>query len=420
MTVAIAKTEFRAAADVIENRFPAHVKPKAKPETLEAYLAAARSTLPVLKEHAAQTRLQRRPADESVAAIVEAGLSGIMRPAMFGGPGLELSDMVAVGSVLGEGCASTAWDYVVWEVHCWLAGMLPEQGQREVYADPVVLCCGAANPAKARARAVEGGYMVSGRWGFGSGSTHASWTCVFAAIDGEEQDGRPHVRMMAVPRPEFQVEDTWRVQGLSGTGSHDIVITEEVFVPAYRTVSRADVAGGQAAGGRLHETAAYRMPLPPGAHLATDSSAIGLARATIAEFREVITKRTYVTGKAQVDMPGSLIRLATAEIEVRSAELLLQDTLQELEAHLRTGAELTLEQRAKARMVAGYVPDLCKQVITSLIAACGASAMLEGSPLAAALLDVTMMSLHQSTEYDRGPENYGRVLIGLEPSNLAI
>jgi hypothetical protein len=31
-----------------------------------------------------------------------------------------------------------------------------------------------------------------------------------------------------------------------------------------------------------------------------------------------------------------------------------------------------------------------------------------------------MMSLHQSTEYDRGPENYGRVVLGLEPSNLAI
>jgi len=420
MTVALAKTDFRPAAEVIENRFPAYVQPTAQPKSLDGYLAAARSILPVLKEHAALTRQQRRPADESVAAIVEAGLSGIMRPAMFGGPGLELSDMIAVGSVLGEGCASTAWDYVVWEVHCWMAGTLPEQGQREFYADPVVLCCGASNTAKAKARAVEGGYMLSGRWGFGSGSTHASWTCVFSAIDGEEVDGRPHVRMMIVPRPAFCVEDTWRVQGLAGTGSHDIVIAEEVFVPAHRTISRAEVATGRAEGGRLHDTAAYRMPLPPGAHLATDSSAIGLARAVIAEFREVITKRTYVTGKAQADMPGSMIRLATAEIEVRAAELLLQDTMRELEAHLRTGAELTVEQRAKARMVAGYVPDLCKQVITSLIAACGASAMLEGSKLAAALLDVTMMSLHQSTEYDRGPENYGRVLIGLEPSNIAI
>ena len=420
MTVALAKNDFRAVAEVIENRFPADARPAGKPATLDAYLAAARSILPVLKEHAAQTRQQRRPADESVTAIVEAGLSGIMRPAMFGGPGLELSDMVAVGSVLGEGCASTAWDYVVWEVHCWMAGMLPEQGQREFYADAVVMCCGVANTAKARARAVDGGYMLSGRWAFGSGSTHANWACLFSMIDGEERDGRPVVQMMVLPRPDFQVEDTWRTQGLAGTGSHDIVIAEEVFVPAHRTVSRADVAGGTSAGGRLHDTAAYRMPLPPGAHLATDSAAIGLTRAVIALFRDVITKRTYVTGKAQVDMPASLIRLATAEIEVRSAELLLQDTMRELEAHLRSGAQLTVEQRAKARMVAGYVPDLCKQVITSLISACGASAMVEGSPLTAALLDVTMMSLHQSTEYDRGPENYGRVLIGLEPSNLAI
>ncbi|OYU35692.1 acyl-CoA dehydrogenase family protein [Novosphingobium sp. PASSN1] len=420
MTIALKQDEFRPAADVIAGRFPADVRPSVNQPTLDCYLAAARGIVPTLAEHAAQTRAQRRPADESVAAIVGAGLSGIMRPKMFGGPGLELSDMVAVGSVLAEGCASTAWVYVVWEVHCWLVGMLPEQGQREFYADDVNLCCGAANTAKAHARAVDGGYMVSGRWGFGSGSTHANWTCVFAAIEGQEANGRPLVRMMIVPRPQFHVEDTWRVEGLSGTGSHDIVIAEEVFVPEHRTVTRADVAGGTAPGGRLHGTAAYRMPLPPGAHLATDSSSIGLARAVIALFRDVIMKRTYVTGKAQVDMPASLIRLATAEIEVRAAELLLQDTMRELEAHLRTGAELTLEQRAKARMVAGYVPDMCKQVITSLVAACGASAMLEGSKLASALLDVTMMSLHQSTEYDRGPENYGRVLVGLEPSNIAI
>jgi alkylation response protein AidB-like acyl-CoA dehydrogenase len=112
-----------------------------------------------------------------------------------------------------------------------------------------------------------------------------------------------------------------------------------------------------------------------------------------------------------------MARLGAAMVDVEAAKLVLQSTLRELETEVRAGRTLTLELRAKARMVAGYVPDLCKQVITSLVSASGISAMDERSPLSALLLDVTMMSLHQSTEYDRGTENYGRVVLGLPQSN---
>ena len=134
---------------VIPTRFPAHLKTRAKLHTAEDYLAAARSVLPVLKANAAKARQIRRPADESLEAVVSAGLIGILRPRRYGGPGLELSDMIDVADILAEGCPGTAWDYGVWELHNWLVGTLPEEGQQEVFGDDdnLVICCGVFNPA---------------------------------------------------------------------------------------------------------------------------------------------------------------------------------------------------------------------------------------------------------------------------------
>ena len=94
--------------------------------------------------------------------------------------------------------------------------------------------------------------------------------------------------------------------------------------------------------------------------------------------------------------------------------------VRDIEAAVRDGTPLTLEQRAKVRMVSGYVPDLCRQAVNSLIGASGVGVLAEGHPLMALLLDVTGMANHASTDYDLGPENYGRVLMGLEPSNPKI
>ena len=411
-----------AGSQTIDNRFPSEVSPKVRLNDRDSYVAAAQALLPVLRKHSVEAARLRRPVDAVVETLVEAGLVNAMRPRSYGGAGLELSEMVEIGAILAEGCASTAWVWVVWEVHNWMIGMLDKPGQDEVFgAHPVVLCCGASNPSRAQARAAEGGFVVQGRWGFGSGSTHANWASVFAIIEGQEIDGRPDVRMMLVPRPQFAVEDAWNTMALAGTGSHDIVIGQEVFVPFERSAMRKDIAGGTGPGAKLHpETASYAMPLPPGAHLATGASAIGLAKATIEGFVELTKSRTHVTGKKQIDVPASAIRIGKGLVDIDAARMLLVGTLRELEAELRAGRALTTPQRAKARMVAGYVPDLCKQVVESVVSASGASGMFAGSRFAEALLDVNMMSLHQSTEYDRGPENYGRVVLGLEPSNLAI
>ena len=170
----------------------------------------------------------------------------------------------------------------------------------------------------------------------------------------------------------------------------------------------------------MHDEATFRLPVLPGAHLFGAATSAGVTRAAIEEFRKLTAKRVRVSGIKQYEAAAPLARIARAIIDAEAAILLLRKTVRDIEAAVRDGTPLTLEQRAKVRMVSGYVPDLCRQAVNSLIGASGVGVLAEGHPLMALLLDVTGMANHASTDYDLGPENYGRVLMGLEPSNPKI
>lgn len=406
----------------IPDLHPYGVKPQHRPRTRDELIDAARGVLPILKKNAVQTNELQRPADESVEAIVRAGLTGLMRPKAYGGPGLELSEMLDVISVLAEGCANTAWVNIVYESHNWLMGMMTKEGQDDVFGtNDVVLSCGVFNPAGAKARAVDGGYMLSGRWSFGSGSTHSNFACLNAEIEGREHNGHPESRLMAVPRNMYQVLDTWHVRGLRGTGSHDIYIGDEIFVPERRTVDSEALVEGTGPGGKLHDVVAYRVPAIAGAHPMPAAVVLGATKAAVEVFKQSTLKRVRAfTGAKEFESPAAAARLGRARIEVEAAELLLRSVLREVEAEIRADRPVTIELRSKLRMATAYAPNLCKQAITSLLEGSAASSMGENAALSAALLDVTIATQHASLVYDSGPENYGRVLMGLEPSNPVI
>ena len=405
--------------------YPRNVKPSKKLVTREDHLEAARAIVPELQKYALKTIEGRQPACENVHAVVKAGLIGISRPKKYGGAGLELSDQFEVGAILAEGDANLAWDYIVWEVHSWLLGMLPEQGQDEVFGSAdLTMCSGVFNPFRAKARPVEGGYMVSGLWNYGSGSTHANWLFCAALVEGRTgANGRPENRLMVMQRSDVEVLDTWRMRGLGGTGSHDISIPEEIFVPEHRTMTRAMIDTGNADGAHLHDdsgTVAYRFPGTPGAHLAAAATSIGAARGAIAAFKEYMSNRVYLHGQKQTDLAAAFVRIGEAEIQIEAAHLLFQNMTKEIEAELRAGRQPTTLMRAKARMVSAHVPSVAKKVVYSMLEGSGSGAMAENSILSAYLVDVTTMGSHISTQYDLGPENYGRVILGLEPSNPLI
>ncbi len=167
-----------------------------------------------------------------------AGVFTMWLPRELGGAETAPDEVVRLVEALSEADGSTGWCAAVAVGTGALAAFLPEEGARQVYAGASPVTGGSFAP-RGRAEAVDGGYRVSGCWGFGSGSTHADWLCGACVVVGADggpvtlDDGRPDARLMFFPA-DVTVLDTWQVSGLRGTGSHDYAV-DGAFVPASRT-----------------------------------------------------------------------------------------------------------------------------------------------------------------------------------------
>src|SRR5699024_5804094 len=100
------------------------------------------------------------------------------------------------------------------------------------------IIAGNGGRAGGTARAVEGGYWISGRWPFSSGSPEATYLfglCILVDDEGNEvlspKDGAPWFVTAYFPASEVTLHDTWDGLGLRGTGSGDISV-DNIFVPA--------------------------------------------------------------------------------------------------------------------------------------------------------------------------------------------
>jgi alkylation response protein AidB-like acyl-CoA dehydrogenase len=68
------------------------------------------------------------------------------------------------------------------------------------------------------------------------------------------------------------------------------------------------------------------------------------------------------------------------------------------------------------RLVVAQVVRTCRDAVTQLMEASGASAHLRSNPLQRIHRDVNTLSCHTVFDLEMGAENYGRLLLGMEPA----
>ena len=235
-------------------------------------IARARSLTPFLAEHAPVVEKQRKPVDAVIKAIEEAEIYKLMVPRRYGGLELDMDTFFEVGVALGEGDASAAWVTDFYIEHNWILSQFPESFQKEIFADRTYILAPAMVALGGKAIKEDGGYRVSGRWQWASGIMHADWV-IPAALDVSE-DGKPNPLWFALPTSEVTVEDVWFVDGMSGTGSSDVIL-DDVFIPEDRSTSIIKMGSGHAPGSEIHDGPLYRTPMMPILTLAAAMPALG-------------------------------------------------------------------------------------------------------------------------------------------------
>src|SRR5580704_6271386 len=154
-----------------------------------AVIAGVTELLPAFAARAQEAEDRRVLSAESVKALAETGFFRLLQPAGFGGLEADPLAFYTAVRLIASACGSTGWVASVIGVHPWQLALFPPQAQQDVWgADPASRMSSSYAPT-GRARAVTGGYQLTGRWSFSSGSSHATWVLLGGIAAGD--DGKP-------------------------------------------------------------------------------------------------------------------------------------------------------------------------------------------------------------------------------------
>jgi len=346
---------------------------------------------------------------ESMRAMVDAGVFRIPQPARVGGYELSLRTLADAVTGLSLACPSSGWVLMVMGAHHWCMGSFPEAAQDEVFGEGRDGLVAGALSWQGTASAVDGGYRVDGRWQFGSGIDYAQWVMLGCA-DPKTRGPGVHVVM---PRADIDVDDTWHVLGLEGTGSKDLV-AHDVFVPAHRAIDTRVLFRGASPHAANHATNLYRLSAEAMLSLSVTTAVLGSAKYALTQFIErTRERRVIITGARKAEHAPTQVRLAEAAAEVQCADLLVHDALGEFDRLMANGEPASIEHRARVKWQAAYAAELCRRAAARLYSGSGAHAVYLASPLQAAFRNINVGAQHASIDFDTSAEFYGRVRLGI-------
>lgn len=386
--------------------------------TPELILDRLRALKPMIAKNAVEAERLRHPVDEVWSAIRKTGVYYLYVPKKYGGMEYSGLDVYidAVG-MIAEDCASTSWCVGFSIYHQWFIAQMSERFQAEIWGQlPYVTSAGSGFPP-GRATMVDGGMRISGRWKWASGIMHSEWVNTMVLHDAGNGQIVPYY--VYLPIEQVTVLDTWKTDGMCGTGSHDYVI-DDVFIPEHRAVDFRKMALGQL----HHENPFYRMPLAPALALVSAASVMGAARGAVDSFASKLSgggegyrDQAITRGAVKpLEKPMAQLALGKAKMEVSIAELVIRTASAELEVLGGGDAHMSVEDRIRIRTMYAYAADLCRTALRGLNDASGSTAHFISNPIQRALRDVTVLNTHKIFDFYEAMELEGRILSGL-PSN---
>ncbi|WP_428342920.1 acyl-CoA dehydrogenase family protein [Mycobacterium sp.] len=358
-------------------------------------LARAREIADLARGMADQIDSGRRLPPELVDALRDSGLLRAGAPVEVGALELPAGVALRCAEEVARGDASAGWCVSIGITATLLVAYLPQHSRDELFGDGRGLAAGVWAPQGTATR-VTGGVVVSGRWAFCSGITHAD--VLFA---GCMLDDKPAV--VALPTEQLQIMDTWHTLGLRGTGSHDTV-AEDVFVPDGRVLSIFD--------GPVIDRTLYRFP-PFGFFAACiTAAAMGNARAAIDDFVDLAgTKKGVAASRTLAQRSTIQVAVATADSALEAARAGYYQAIETAWQAAEDGPSVPLEARTRLRLAATHGARVSADVVRSMYDLAGGSAIYDGAPLQRRLRDAFTATAHfQVNEASR--ELPGRILLG--------
>lgn len=342
--------------------------------------------------------------ESTVEAFHRDGLWRALVPREVGGgqcgvrPAFELIEEVSRAD------GSAGWVLMAGLTTLAIAGaFLGDEAVAEVFADPRAVTAGQVAPL-GKARRVDGGLEVEGRFGFSSGSQHATW--MFGGFREQGADGpvrlgngMPNVIAALVPKSQVELLGNWDVLGLQHTYSEDYRVPAQVVPESF---TFPVFVGRPLRGGPGYDIGVNGLTC-----IAHAGWACGVARRALDELASVLAG--HPTRKALLADSHFQHEYALAEAGLRAARSYVLESLTGLEDAALAGA-VTLQQRGAARLATSHA---CTQAVRAVAFAYGYSGQigLRRGVLQQCYLDISAGEQHIFTDHN-SVITAGKVLLG--------
>ena len=380
---------------------------------------AAAAMRPELRQYREQLEREQRLPHALVERMKAAGFYRMTVPRSLGGLQADPLTYLRVVELMAEGCGSVGWNLANNGIVQLISLGLPDEGVREIYAQGASTPgAGTAVQGGGQAVPVPGGYRVSGRWSFGSGSPEAAWMLGSFQIldDGKPRlgaDGKPAYWRGYFSRAEVEiVPGSWNVAGLRGTGSFDWTVAD-VFLPERRVMVHAGVPLDN----QWDRWPGVTYALPTQCWIGPHHSAVitGIARAGINALIElaggkVPRGRTFML----CDNPQVQDAVGRADAILNAGRAYRSAMIAEIWNTIAAGGQTTLEQRARCRLASTYAADSAREAMDLMYRHGGSTSFKCESRLAECWRD--LHTVGQTVTL--APEWYpigGRVYLGMDP-----
>ena len=379
-------------------------------EALRRHLLDAIARIrPILEADAEASDAGGTLAWPSVVALYQEGLLSLKAPLELGGPEvdpllyLELIDEISYINPSAGWCT-----FINSTSTAWKGAFLPDTAVDQIFADGRMPISSGSVIPRGLATPVDGGWRVSGRWPFASGSGHSSWMSAGFRIVRDGAPGPEHM-VMAVRIDDVQFIDNWQVMGLKGTGSRDFVLNDH-FLPedfAFNLLSTDPRRGG----------ALFWLGRP--GFVTTDHAAfaLGVARRALDEIalQAGSYQRGYLTDP--IAHRGALQHdLGKCDQQLRAARALCRESLEDAWEFCQRQERPDLERQLRLRGACAYATDVACQVATTAFRYGGGNAIYNDRVLQRCMRDVNAAAQHfmvNTSAYD----NIGQFRLGLPNVN---
>lgn len=384
-------------------------------------IARAKALIPRLRERASRTEELRRLPPETERELHESGLFRILQPKRVGGSELDYVALVDGADAIGQADASVAWNWANLASHHWMLAMFDKRAQDVVWSkDADALIASSFIFPAGRARKVDGGYVLRGRWPFSSGVDSSEWNMLASVVSTEDEADGIEYRIFVVNKRDYKILDTWDATGLRGTGSNDVEVND-AFVEEPMTLAVSDLDGGPTPGSAVNPNALYQLPVFSLFPYVLSGVALGNAQACLDDYVDVARHRASTYNRAKVgDLQSTQIKIAEASAKIDAARVIMRSTCIEAMAEARRCHIPDMAAKTKCRRDGAFAVNLCTEAVSLLFSASGARGLFTSGVLQRQFRDAHAINSHIAFNFDAAGTNYGRVALGLPSENLTL